>query len=160
MFGLLAIGCELLYYAVVVDSQALFTYLRGLAQVSGWILGILGYDVEVNHTLVSTPGFAVQIAHGCDAIQICALYSAAVIAFPVGWRRKLLGLVLGIAWLQLLNQVRIVSLVLIGRCCHAIFDDAHFKIWPTFLIIVTVISWMIWVRWATREAPGHAQAAA
>lgn len=159
-FGVLALGCEVLYYAVVVDSQPLVGYLRGLARASGTILRLLGFDAQVNSTLVTTEGFAVQIAHGCDAIQICALYSAAVIAFPAPLRRKLLGLALGIGWLQLLNQARIVSLVLIGRYYQTIFEGAHYTIWPTFLIVVTVLSWMVWVRWATRDVAGREPAPA
>ncbi len=148
---MLALGCEVLYYAVLVDSDPLVYYLRGLAFVAGKILWVLGFDASVNHTLVTTEGFAVQIAHGCDAIQICALYSSAVIAFPARLRPKLRGLALGIGWLQLLNQLRIVSLVLIGRYYETIFEDAHYTVWPTFLIVITVVSWIVWVRWATRD---------
>ena len=150
-FGVLALGCEVLYYAVLVDSEPLVYYLRGLAFVAATLLGLLGFDSNVDYTLLVTEGFAVQIAHGCDAIQICALYSSAVIAFPTPLRPKLRGLVLGIAWLQLLNQLRIVSLVLIGRYYETIFEDAHYTVWPTFLIVITVVSWIVWVRWATRD---------
>lgn len=150
-FGVLAVTCEVLYYAVLVDSDFLVHYLRGLAVVAGRALWLLGYETSVDYTLVTTEGFAVQIAHGCDAIQICALYSSAVLAFPSPLRPKLRGLFLGITWLQLLNQVRIVSLVLIGRYHPSIFQSAHYTVWPTFLIVVTVVSWIVWVRWATRD---------
>jgi exosortase H (IPTLxxWG-CTERM-specific) len=150
-FGLLAVACEVLYYAVLVDSEPLVYYLRGLAFVSGKILWVMGFDASVDYTLVTTEGFSVQIAHGCDAIQICALYSSAVIAFPTSLRPKLRGLFLGIAWLQLLNQARIVSLVLIGRYYETIFENAHYTVWPSFLIVITVVSWIVWVRWATRD---------
>lgn len=153
-FGVLALGCEVLYYAVLVDSDPLIHYLEALAFVAAGVLRTFGIAAEVNHTLINSGDFAVQIAHGCDAIQICALYGCAVIAFPTPLRAKLVGLGVGIVWLQLLNQVRIVTLVLIGRYHESIFEDAHFTIWPSILIVITVVSWIAWVRWVTRDATG------
>lgn len=151
LFGLLALSCEVLYYALLVDSDPLQYYLGALAFMAGQILGGLGLEAEVTHTLITSGGFAVQVAHGCDAIQICALYSCSVLAFPAPIRRKFRGLVIGIVWLQLLNQLRIVSLVVIGRFYGSHFETAHYSVWPTFLIVVTVGSWIVWVRWATRR---------
>jgi exosortase/archaeosortase family protein len=153
-FGVLALACEVLYYAVLVDSDPLVHYLRALAFTAVEILRAFGFEAEVNDTLVTSGGFAVQIAHGCDAIQICALYSCAVVAFPSPLRAKLMGLGAGILWLQLLNQVRIVTLVLIGRYYESIFEDAHYTFWPSILIVITVVSWIAWVHWATRDAIG------
>jgi exosortase H (IPTLxxWG-CTERM-specific) len=154
LFGVLALTCEVLYYAVLVDSGPLVHYLRALAFMAVEILTAFRIHAEVHYTLVTSGDFSVQIAHGCDAIQICALYSCAVIAFPAPWRAKLRGLVIGILWLQLLNQVRIVTLVLIGRYYATIFEAAHFTVWPSVLIVITVASWIAWVRWATRDATG------
>jgi exosortase H (IPTLxxWG-CTERM-specific) len=153
-FGVLALLCEVFYYAVLVDSDPLAHYLKALAFVAAEILRTFRFHVEVAHTLITSGGFAVQIAHGCDAIQICALYSCAVIAFPSPLRAKLVGLGVGVLWLQLLNQVRIVTLVLIGRYYESIFEDAHYTIWPSILIVITVVSWIAWVRWATRDETG------
>lgn len=152
VFGVLALACEILYYAILVDSEPLVYYLRGLAVAAVAILRIFQFRAEVHNTLITSGDFVVEIAHGCDAIQICALYSCAVIAFPAPLRAKLVGFGAGIAWLQLLNQARIVSLVLIGRYYEAIFENAHFKVWPSVLIVITVVSWIAWVRWATRDA--------
>jgi exosortase H (IPTLxxWG-CTERM-specific) len=154
LFGALALTCEVLYYAVLADSDLLVHYLRALAFMAVEILTTFRIHAEVHYTLVTSGDFAVQIAHGCDAIQICALYSCAVIAFPTPWRAKLRGLVVGILWLQLLNQVRIVTLVLIGRYYQTVFETAHFTVWPSVLIVITVASWIAWVRWATRDAIG------
>jgi exosortase H (IPTLxxWG-CTERM-specific) len=152
VFGVLALSCEILYYAVLVDTEPLVDYLRALAFIAVEILKTFRIEAEVHYTLVTSGGFAVQIAHGCDAIQICALYSCAVVAFPAPWRAKLWGLLVGILWLQLLNQVRIASLVLIGRFYETIFETAHYTLWPSVLIVITVVSWIAWVRWATRDA--------
>ena len=71
-----------------------------------------------------------------------------------------MGLVLGILWLQALNQLRIVSLLLIGRHYMSVFETAHLTVWPTFLIVITVVTWIVWVRWATRDEVVDAEPAA
>jgi len=151
VFAVLAVGCEILYYSLLVGSPSLSGYLRALALVAAWVLELLGTDAQVRYSVITTDVFAVEIAHGCDAIQICALYSSAVVAFPVSWRRRLWGLGLGVSWLQLLNQVRIVSLVLIGPAWPSYFETVHFKVWPSVLIVLTVGSWIAWARFATRD---------
>jgi exosortase H (IPTLxxWG-CTERM-specific) len=152
-FGILAVTCEILYYAVLVDTEPLKAYLRALAAGSAMLLDLMGVDVEHTGATVRHAGFAVQIAHGCDAIQICALLTCAMIAFPSPWKAKLAGLFFGILWLQFLNQMRIVSLLLIGAHYQSWFEDAHLVIWPTFLIVITVVTWIAWVRLASLDEP-------
>jgi exosortase H (IPTLxxWG-CTERM-specific) len=152
-FGILAVTCEILYYAVLVDTEPLKVYLRALATGSAVLLDLVGVDVEHSGATVRHSGFAVQIAHGCDAIQICALLTCAMIAFPSPWKAKLTGLFFGILWLQFLNQLRIVSLLLIGAHYQSWFEDAHLVVWPTFLIVITVVTWIAWVRLASLDEP-------
>lgn len=152
-FGILAISCEILYYAVLVDTEPLKAYLHGLATVSAVVLDLVGVEIEQTGATLRHAGFAVQIAHGCDAIQICALLTCAMLAFPSPWKAKIAGLLGGILWLQVLNQVRIMSLVIIGARYREHFEDAHLVVWPTFLIIVTVATWIAWVRLASLDDP-------
>ena len=159
IFGALAIGSEALFYGVTLDSRGFEAYLRLLARISGGMLDLVGQGVRVNGSTISGPRFAVEVAHGCDAVQITALLSAAILAFPVSMRRKLPGLAFGFVWLQGLNFVRIVSLFLIGAYAPAIFQTSHEVVWPTALVIITIATWIIWVRRALRVEPeplGHA----
>lgn len=153
VFGVLAISAEILYYAALVDSPSLKQYLELLARISHGILQLMQVESERTGTLLAGSGFSVQIAHGCDAIQICALISCAVVAFPSPLIAKVWGLVGGILVLQLLNQARIVSLLLIGQEYPEWFETAHLTVWPALLIVVTVLTWIIWVRWAVPDVP-------
>ena len=153
VFGALAIGSELLYYGVILESEGFHAYLAVLARISGLLLDWMGQDVSVTGAQISNARFAVLVSDGCDAIQICALLSAAVIAFPAPLQRRLRGVVLGILWLQLLNFVRIVSLFLIGAYFASGFSPAHKVVWPTFLIVVTIATWIFWVRQEARVEP-------
>jgi exosortase H (IPTLxxWG-CTERM-specific) len=152
IFGVLAVASEAFYYAVTLGSEGFQVYLGVLAEISGAFLSLFNGDVTVHGTRISNHAFAVEIAQGCDAIQVCSLLAAAVIAFPVGLRRKLRGLVLGILWLQLLNLLRIITLFWIGEYFRRVFQTAHEVVWPGILITVTIATWIFWVRWETQPA--------
>jgi len=153
IFAALAIGSELLYYGLLLESPGFQVYLAAVAQISGVMLDWLAQDVSVRGAQIANSRFAVQVSDGCDAIQISALLAAAVIAFPAPLGRRVRGVLLGVAWLQLLNFVRIVSLFLIGAYFSSAFQPAHKVVWPTFLIIVTIATWIFWVRQEARSEP-------
>jgi exosortase H (IPTLxxWG-CTERM-specific) len=151
-FGLLAVISELVYYGVALESPAFHSYLATVARICAFILGFLTDEVTVRDTYISSSLFSVEIARGCDAYRICALLSAAMLAFPARWSTKLWGLVLGLLWLNLLNFFRIISLFFIGGYFHEHFQTSHEVYFPVFLICMTVAAWIVWVRQATREA--------
>jgi exosortase/archaeosortase family protein len=157
-FGALALLSEVVYYGVALDSQAFHRYLEILARISGAILRPLTDGIEVRGTLISGSLFTVEIARGCDAYRICALLAAAMLAFPAPWRAKAIGLVLGLLWLNLLNFVRICGLYFIGGLYYSEFERAHVIYFPIFLIAMTVLAWILWVRWVTLESDGRAPA--
>jgi len=160
IFSLLAISSEIAYYAFVLESRSFERYLEMLAHVSGRVLELLGRDVTVRGVLISDSGFAVMVAHGCDALQVCALLSAAVIAFPAPLGRKVRGILGGVLLLQVLNLLRIVSLFLIGASFASIFSTVHEVVWPGVLIVITIATWIVWVRRETRSESGSQHSAA
>jgi len=146
-FGALAIASETLYYGWILESELFERYLVVLANTGAWILRWFDADVMVHGTRISSGLFAVEIAQGCDAIQVCALLAAAVVSFPVAFRFKWRGLVVGIAILQILNMMRIVTLFWIGALFPTIFKTSHEVVWPGILIVLTIVIWIGWVRW-------------
>jgi exosortase/archaeosortase family protein len=151
-FGLLAVVSELVYYGVALESPVFHTYLQTVARICAYILGFFTDQVSVRDTYITSSLFSVEIARGCDAYRICALLAAAILAFPARWKTRLWGLVLGLIWLNLLNFFRIISLFFIGGHFHEHFRSSHEVYFPIFLICMTVLAWIIWVRRATREA--------
>jgi exosortase/archaeosortase family protein len=152
VFAALAVASELVYYGVALESDLFAAYLALLARISGFLLGLVTDDVTVRGTLISSAHFSVEIARGCDAYRICSLLSASIIAFPSGLRIKLWGLALGLLWLNLLNFVRILGLFFIGGTFPEHFRASHETYFPIFLICMTMAAWILWLRWATREA--------
>jgi exosortase H (IPTLxxWG-CTERM-specific) len=151
-FGCLAIASETLYYGVILESDLFDAYLTLLAKIGGAILALFDSGIAVHVKRISSSKFAVEIAQGCDAIQVCSLLAAAVIAFPVQFKYKLRGLVWGIATLQFLNLMRIVTLFWIGAYFGSVFQVSHEVVWPGILIVLTIVIWVAWVRWEDRSS--------
>lgn len=148
VFAILGIASEVYYYAALLDSPLLDTYLTGLSYVSGQILNALGYEVEVFGSSIWDGEFMIDIAPECDAVQLTTLLASGIIAFPAPLGLKLFGLVAAIGWLQAVNFTRIVSLYFIGAHFEeAIFRTAHEVVWPVVLILATVATWVTWARW-------------
>lgn len=160
LFGFFALVSEVAYYAVALDSRGFESYLNVLAAISGWVLGLFGTEVKVVGTQIVGSGYAVAVAQGCDAIEVCSLLAAAVLAFPVSWPARIRGLAIGIVALQALNILRIVTLYWIGASSFSkYFKTSHELIWPSVLIAITIATWILWVRWET-PAPSPASDAA
>ncbi len=155
IFAALAVLSELVYYGVALESALFRDYLATLARISGWILSLVVEGVQVNGTAVTSRLFSVEIARGCDAYRLCALFTAAIAAFPAPIRLKAWGIALGLLWLNLLNFVRIIGLFFIGGYAYPHFQRSHEIYFPIFLIAMTVSAWIVWVRRATHERFGH-----
>ncbi len=151
VFALLSVGLEVFYVAILLDSEGFGGYLAVLARFSGVLLNAVGQDVVVTATQIQGPQFVVEIADGCDAIQICSLLIAAMVAFPTTPLRRLRGIAGGVAWLQAANFVRITSLYWIGVSLPDAFATMHLVVWPTLLIALTIATWVIWALWEMRR---------
>lgn len=126
-------------------------YLRWTAQVSGWILSVLGNDATVQDRIISTPSFSLEIVRGCDALEATALFVSAVLAFPVAFRTKIPGIVIGSGLLMVTNWIRIVSLYYIGVHWPKSFDMMHLEVWQGAFILLALLLWVTWAHWATLD---------
>lgn len=155
-FVLWFIVCMTVFYAVTLTPAfqrgPFERYLEVNATVSAWLLDLLGAEARSVRTSVITDAYSLSIARGCDAIEPAALFAAAVLAFPAAWKRKLVGLGIGVPALLLLNFVRILSLYYVGVHCSArTFEIVHVEVWQPLFILLAMVTWIAWALWATRE---------
>jgi len=94
----------------------------------------------------SRNGFAVAIEAGCNGVEATIVLIAAVLAFPAPWRRKLVGLAVGILAVQGLNIVRVISLFYLGQWNFDAFEFAHRYVWQALIMLDVLIVWLLWVR--------------
>ena len=150
-FGAFAVLTEVVYYGLAQESDLFEAYLSFLARTSAWILSHFTEGVRVSGAVITGDLFSVEIAQGCDAYRISALLCSAILAFPARWSTRLWGIGLGLLWLNALNYVRIVGLYFIGGFYRDQFQQSHEVYFPIFLICMTVLAWILWVRKATHD---------
>lgn len=147
-FGVLA-----LFQALVVVGNGRLVELA--IHANAWLvagaLWLLGADGQARGSLVTSSVFDAEIIFECTAAYPIAMWVGAVLAYPAGWRPKLLGLALGVPALVLLNVVRLVSLFYLGHWWRSAFETAHLLVWQSLLIFLTVLLWLLWAATLARQ---------
>jgi exosortase H (IPTLxxWG-CTERM-specific) len=105
-------------------------------------------------------GFAVSIEAGCNGVEATIVLVAAILAFPAPWKRKLVGLAIGVIAVQGLNVVRVISLFYLGQWNSDVFEWAHLYVWQALIMLDVLIVWLLWVRTLPRVSPEPPAAAA
>jgi exosortase H (IPTLxxWG-CTERM-specific) len=153
-------GLLLLFYVTIslsfVDTHVIMPFTRGITQISGAALRLLGQKVAVQGTIISG-AFAVDIHNGCNGIEAIVFVCAAMFAFDAPIARRIAGALAAAVILQGLNIIRIVSLYLIGLKRPEIFETAHLAIWQTLMFAAAVF---LFIAWTSRVAPRNAAASA
>ena len=135
-----------------VRCHLIAPYQQTIATATAATVNLLGQRTAAVGREVRGRGFAVEITGGCDGLELTLLLAAAILAFPAGAGRKLIGLAVGGAVIAGMNYVRVVSLWLIGAHWPAAFDVAHFTVWPFLLLGATLAVFVAWL-WYASLAP-------
>ena len=154
-FGLLL----LVFYGVLATpffDRALYSYLEANAWLANIVLNALGQHTRVSEVTIQSLQFNMAIRRGCDAVEPTWLVCAAMLSFPSSIKQKLLGVLVGIIFLQALNLIRIITLYWIGIHLPAFFNSAHMEIWPTLFIISAIMFFVGWRGWVGQQLETHA----
>lgn len=91
--------------------------------------------------------FPFFIISECGAIEIMAIFFAAVIAFPTLWRKKLLGVIVGIPLMYFVNIFRLSFLAVVGalNAGGKWFEFLHYYVWQAIYIVFVVAVWLVWI---------------
>ena len=119
-----------------------------LAAVSADIVKVFDPKVIADGKVLQngSNGFAVSIEAGCNGVEATIVLIAAILAFPAPWRRKLVGLAVGIVAVQGLNIIRVISLFYLGQWNFNAFEFAHLYVWQALIMLDVLVVWLLWVR--------------
>ena len=111
-----------------------------------------GMDKEALDKANETRAFVFRIVPECGAIEVMAIFVAAILAFPAAWTRRLVGIVLGIPLLMALNVIRLTCLALLGAwdSSREYFNFAHEYVWQGIYIIFVLVIWLAWVEFIVK----------
>ena len=128
-------------------------YLSGYAHLAGAALALIEPGIRVSGQDINGR-FGLRIIQSCDAIEAVILFAAAVLAFPVAWWRRSIGLALGTLGIVTLNVARICNLYFVGVYQPTRFEFYHLEVWPLVLVAAAGLGFLVWTHWATRlQAP-------
>jgi len=127
-----------------VDAAVVAPYTGAVASAAGAVLSLLGEDVAVRGFEIVSPRFSVAVYNGCNGLVTGVIFASAVVAFPATWRARMIGLLTGLVALQVVNQVRIVSLFYVGVFLPRFFNEAHILVWQSVVILSGVCLWLLW----------------
>jgi exosortase family protein XrtM len=84
------------------------------------------------------------IAPGCEGVDVMIMLAAAIVAFPMTWRKKVLGAVTGALLIYVVNLSRTVGLWFCLRYWPSAFDSMHTTVGQTVLIVVGALFFAAW----------------
>jgi exosortase H (IPTLxxWG-CTERM-specific) len=118
-----------------------------ITETSEWSLHALRVSVAREGRTLYAPGgtFGMRVDNDCNGAWAHLVFLAGVLAYPAGWRTRLLGAAIGTAALFVLNLVRVVSLFLIGVHAPDLFRVTHVWIWQFLVIGFALLLFVVWV---------------
>ena len=124
-----------------------------IAGVSAGFLRLLGFKAAVSldsPTLLLMSGQpSVIVGPACNGLVLYAMFSGFVLAFPGPWQRKLWFIPLGIAFVWMLNIIRVAALAINHEYSQQTIDFNHHY---TFNFVVYSCIFGLWMLWARRLA--------
>jgi exosortase H (IPTLxxWG-CTERM-specific) len=122
-----------------------------VARISGSLMRLFDPSVTASGNVIGSRGsaFAVSIEAGCNGVEATLVLIAAMLAFPAPWRHRMTGIIAGVAAVQVLNILRVVSLFYLGQWNYDMFEWAHLYVWQALIMLDVLIVWVIWVRMAS-----------
>ncbi len=139
------------------DLHVIKPLTAGIAWSAGQLVQLFGGAASVDGNVIRHPGgFAVAVYNGCSGIEAVILLSAAILAFPAGWRSRAIGLLLGTLAVMLINLLRVISLYYLGQYSREWFDWAHLYAWDILIMLDVLMVFLCWLRTLPPPAARHA----
>lgn len=122
------------------------TFQKSNAAVSAFIINKITPSEEAftDGLKLKSGGFTLEIAWGCEGVEGMFLVIAALAAFGMRRRYKILGMAAGTVFLYMLNLVRIISLYYTVKYHPTMFDIMHVYVGQTFIIFFGVMFFVVW----------------
>ena len=123
-------------------------WTEALARISAGLITLFDPGVAAFGKVLqdTASGFAVTIEAGCNGIEAAIILVAAMLAFPAPWKHRVLGILAGLAAVQALNIVRVISLFYLGQWNTEAFHWAHLYLWQALIMLDVLVVWLVWMR--------------
>ncbi len=142
------------YFKIPVDLFANVIYYHGMVAICSDLINFFAPLEQVlakqNHLLSAKADL--EIVRGCDGAGALFLVVSAVLVFPSGLKRKLLGLLLGIGLIYSLNLLRICVLYFVIAYQPSWFQLIHTYVAPTLMVVLGCFYFAWWAFGSTNQS--------
>lgn len=156
IFLLKAIGLYLLWF-ILYDlwlhptGKVDLWVINNIIFFSSIILDALGYAViegipyQEDFRTVGIDGtHGLWVGDACNGLELFALFTGFVLAYPGPWKRKLWFIPLGLVVIHFLNVIRVVALSLIDYHAPEYLEFNHTYTFTIFVYGCVFLLWMLW----------------
>lgn len=155
---MLFVGCYVLldygYFKIPVDLFVNVIYYHGVVAICTDLINLFAPLEQVlakqNHLISAKADL--EILRGCDGAGVLFLVVSAVLVFPSGLKRKLLGLMLGIGLVYGLNLLRICMLYFVIAYHPGWFQLVHTYLAPTLMVVMGCFYFAWWAFDSTNQS--------
>ena len=136
------------WYLIDYFYEQVIYYLTKLQlKLSGFLLGILGYKVEIYCKIITINGSnGVLLDRGCLGRNVLGVFLGFILAYPSSMKKKFWISVIGVVVFIILNVLRISALAIIDYCCPQYLDINHHYIFTIIVYSAIILMWAIWLR--------------
>ncbi|MFH0970497.1 MAG: exosortase/archaeosortase family protein [Candidatus Diapherotrites archaeon] len=134
----------LLRFTIIFIGITIFFFLFPIIAYQEWIATLVGdiLHIPVKGTLLFTQNGTFDITPFCTGITIGGIFAGLIVGFPTLPQKKLFPLLIGIIFLQFLNIIRLLGIVMVGvYFSFPLAETLHVLSW----FILSGIGMGIWV---------------
>jgi len=124
-------------------------FCEGLTFMSWHIIQLFDNNIMLEMPNIlrhKNSSFAIAVSNECSGLSAVILLSAAILVFQTSRQNKLIGIFAGFVILEMINILRLISLVYAGGLLPDYFDTIHHHVFPLLLHFVVLLlfgSWLI-----------------
>ena len=148
----------ILFLGIVILLQTLYGFADGTwfqriliedvtvkttASLINWVSPSIGVEAENTH--LNAAGGGINVANGCNGLEVMFIFFAAMTIAPLNLYSKVLGLLFGIPYIFILNQIRLLALFFTYRMNKSFFSTLHSTVAPVLLMAFTILSFVYWL---------------
>jgi exosortase/archaeosortase family protein len=140
--------------ALTVDVHAGLDDLR--ASVFAGITSMLGFDISAKAEIIQLGEEQMQVAFGCNGVLAYCVLLSATLPFPCDVKSKFLMLAIGIPYIFIINQLRLVLLAVIMTTLSdkSQFDFYHAGVGQPFAMMLVFLYFAGWLHWGRPKLQG------
>ncbi len=148
----MVIAFVLVDYEPVRQALKLDHYYTGaVVALSAWLIDLIGIPVTAHGAYLQLHHAVMEVKFGCNGLEAILLYVAAVLAYPAGWKLRLVGIVAGSAVLQVLNIVRIGVLAWVLEYHQQNFALMHEYVTQSIMIALAFLVFLFYLQATEHE---------